>query len=56
MHRNISAGSILIWRDAKSNHHGLLADWDLSEVVTDDRSHSRYRSGAYPEAIPDELC
>ena len=33
IHRDISAGNILLWYDPEQGWHGLLNDWELSKRV-----------------------
>jgi hypothetical protein len=56
MHRDISAGNILIWKDTNGDYHGLLVDWDLSKLVTDNQARSEYRTGTSFRAIQPDLC
>ncbi|EJF57519.1 hypothetical protein DICSQDRAFT_69235, partial [Dichomitus squalens LYAD-421 SS1] len=37
IHRDVSAGNILIYKDDDGKWHGLLNDWELSKRIDDDR-------------------
>jgi hypothetical protein len=47
MHRDISAGNILIYLDKNGVYRGLLADWDLCKLVTVDFSRMTHRTGTW---------
>ena len=41
IHRDISAGNILLWYNPDQGWHGLLNDWELSKKIDGDYLESR---------------
>jgi serine/threonine protein kinase len=44
MHRDISSGNILIYQDENGVYSGLLADWDLCKLISDDKWRTTHRT------------